>query len=169
MKIAFIGSHGVGKSAAASFLAAHLKRKHPEKSIKVIEENVREISKITGLNNPNFQKLAILDQLTKTEFYSNLYDIIICDRLAFDYMMYAEYNRTEVPSIYYKLAKEQIKSFDKIYFIRPSSNELINDGFRFTDVEERDIIDNIFEIKLNDFDVKYIEINNPYAKDFNWD
>ena len=56
MKYAFCGAHGTGKSAAAHFTASKFKKQYPHKTIKVLEEAVRESAKLVGINNENFQK-----------------------------------------------------------------------------------------------------------------
>lgn len=148
MKYAYIGTHGVGKSAAAHFLAAKLKRSHPELSIKVIEESVREISKISGINNPQFQKMAILDSLYKQELYIPLYDVIICDRTPFDYLIYGKFFGVQLDSTYEQLAIDNLKTFDYVYFIRPDYTPIIDDGFRLTDSREQISLDKVFDFAL---------------------
>ena len=149
MKYAYIGTHGVGKSAAAHFLAAKLKRAHPELSIKVIEESAREISKISGINNSQFQKMAILDSLYKQELYMPLYDVIICDRTPFDYLIYSKVFGVQLDSTYEQLAIDNLKIFDHIYFIRPDGTPLANDGFRLTNEREQIKLDKVFMFHLD--------------------
>lgn len=158
MKYAYIGSHGTGKSSAAHFLAAKLKKENPTRSVKVIEESVRNIAKIAGINNSNFQKLAILDSLYDQTLYSLTYNTIICDRLPFDYVIYAACHNVVLPPAYIKLAFDNITEFDKIFFVRPDDTPIADDGFRFTDVKERNKIDSVFKEYLDILEVPYEEI-----------
>jgi len=149
MKYAFIGSHGTGKSSAAHFLAARLKREDPTKSVKVLEESVRETTKLVGINNANFQKLAISESIYNQVFYSSVYDIVICDRIPLDYIIYAIHYGVVLPKPYYDIAIDNALEFDKIYFVRPDNTPIANDGFRFTDLEERAKIDIEFQNLLS--------------------
>lgn len=145
MKYAFVGSHGTGKSSAAHSLAAKLKKEDPTKSVKVIEESVRETAKLVGINNLNFQKLAITESIYNQVLYSSIYDVVICDRIAFDYMIYGVHNGIVLPKPYYDLAFTNAEEFDKIYFVRPDNTPIADDGFRFTDLEDRLKIDKLFK------------------------
>lgn len=157
-KIGFLGSHGTGKSSAAHFLAAKLKKEDPTKSVKVLEESVRETSKLVGINNNSFQKLAILDSLYDQILYSSTYDIIICDRIPFDYTVYADHYGVFLELDYYRLAYNNAKDFDKIYFVRPDNTPIANDGFRFTDIQDRNKIDELFKKTLEEYFIDYEEL-----------
>lgn len=158
MKYAFIGSHGTGKSSAAHFLAAKLKKEDPTKSIKVIEESVRITSKLVSINNANFQKASILGNLYDQVIYKSVYDIVICDRIAFDYLVYGKHFNIELSDAYRDMCIENAKKFDKIYFVRPDNAPIADDGFRFTDIEERNKIDLLFQDMLNYHEIPYEEI-----------
>lgn len=157
-KYAFIGSHGVGKSAASHILAAKLKKEDPTKSVKLLEESVRETSKLVGINNPEFQKLAILNSVYNQVLYGSIYDTIICDRIAFDYIVYAQYYGVKLDKSYHLLASNNAKEFDKIYFIRPDDTPIVDDGFRLTDVDIRNQIDRFFLCMLEEAKIPYEEI-----------
>jgi len=160
MKYGFIGSHGSGKSAAAHFLAAKLKKEDPSSTIKVLEEAVRENSKLTGINNTQFQKLSILDSLYNQVLYSSTYNVLICDRIAFDYIVYAQYYGVHLPTEYIDIAIQNAKEFDTLYFVRPDNTPIIHDGFRFTDVEERNEIDKLFKSMLLFYEIPFQELSS---------
>ncbi len=149
MKICFSGTHGSGKSSGAAYLASLLKQKHPEKSVIVLEENVRKIKRALNgeLNTDTFQKLAIVDQIQREIIEANLHDIIICDRSTLDPLVYAA-ELSELPRHeYVELALANMDTFNKVFFVRPDSQQqdIANDGFRFTDKEIRNRIDEAFE------------------------
>lgn len=157
MKYGFVGSHGVGKSAAAHFLAAKLKKEDPTKAIKVLEESVRIISKLAEINSLSFVKLSILDSLFQQELFNISYNTIICDRIPLDYLVYAEYFSKKIPYEYKMLAVENALKFDKIYFIRPDSTPIADDGFRLTNIEERNNIDELFKDMLVSWNIAFEE------------
>lgn len=159
MRIAYCGSHGTGKSSAAHFMAADLKRKDPTKTVKVLEESVRETAKLVGINNLNFQKLAISESIYNQVFYGSMYDILVCDRIALDYALYAVHYGVVLPKCYWDLAFHNAREFDKIYFVRPDNTPIADDGFRFTDVKERDSIDAIFKYHLDFAEIQYEELH----------
>lgn len=165
-KIAFVGAHGTGKSSAAHFLAAKLKKEDPTKTVKVLEESVRETAKMVGINNTNFQKLAILDSLYNQVYYSVNYDIIICDRIPFDYTVYADFYGVDLNLDYFRLAYQNAKEFSKVYFVRPDNTPIADDGFRFTDVEVRNNLDKSFKKALDAAFIEYEEITTEEV--FKW-
>lgn len=158
MKYAFVGSHGTGKSSAAHFLAAKLKKQNPTLSVKVLEESVRITNKLVGMNNTSFQKLSILDSLYKQELFKSVYNVIICDRVSFDYIVYGEYFNIQLSEAYKELCIENIQSFDDVYLVRPDSTPIASDGFRMTDTKQRDEIDILFYDMLNLYKVPFKEI-----------
>lgn len=173
MKICFIGTHGSGKSSGATHLASLLKRQYPEKSVVVIEENVRQVSRILNgeLNTDTFQKLAIVDQIKREIIESSLHDIVICDRTTIDPLVYAS-ALSKLPSIeYVDLALGNMDTFDKIYYIRPDNQEqnIVNDGFRFTNKEVRNRIDDTFQSWIELHNLKNVqEIRTSEVFTFNY-
>lgn len=145
-KISVVGTHGVGKSTLSYHLAALLKKAHPTKSVICLEENVREITKITDGNftSLEFTKLAIYDQLFREVKASLLYDIMVTDRSLVDYMIYGQLNGN-----YYGFDEDaplHMFGFNQIYFLRPDKvdSPIANDGFRDTDLDFRNKVDSEF-------------------------
>lgn len=147
IKIGFVGSHGTGKSSAVLLLAAQLKEKYKEKSVKALEENVREIARIFNnkINNTAFQKMCMVDHLQKEFLAEALYDVVVCDRTALDCLIYGLVYKIPLPPEYFSLAIEHLKSFTHIFFVRPDSTPIVADGFRDTDVILRNDVDSQFE------------------------
>lgn len=169
-KYCFTGSHGTGKSSAATFLAAILKKEHRSKSVKVIEENVREISNLFSgkINNPDFQRFCMIDHLHKELLAERVYDIIVCDRSAMDTLVYGLVYNITLPSEYFSLAMNHLHTFDHIFFVRPDDNnsEIANDGFRDTDQVIRNEVDKQFERMLNLWGGKYTIVKTKEIFDF---
>lgn len=172
IKYGFIGSHGTGKSSAATHLAAKLKQENRDKSVKVLEENVREISKLFNnkLNTPEFQKMCMVDHLQKEFLSEQLYDIIVCDRTALDTLVYGLMYGITLPPEYFSLALNHLNTFTHIYFIRPDLENatLVNDGFRDTDIKMRDLIDIEFERFLKMWGGKYTEVRTSEVFTFSY-
>jgi hypothetical protein len=161
IKICIIGSHGLGKSTSVLKCAHELKKLYHTKSIGVINENVKEVTRLTKeLNNSNFQKLGILDYVKKELESEGLYDILVSDRTAFDILVYGLYFNVEIPTEYQELAMSNLNTFTKVIFLRPDNYEqaIIDDGFRFTNIEERNEIDREFERLLILWGGEYIEL-----------
>ena len=173
LKIGFVGTHGAGKSSGATFLAARLKQKYPETSVKVLEENVRAIKRILGgdLNTPTFQKLVIADQLRRELVETSIHEIVICDRTTIDPLVYSELLSTLPPEEYVNLALSNVKTFDIIYFIRPDSynQSIIDDGFRFTDKKLRNQVDKKFEELLYKHNIAHIELTTQKIFSHNYE
>lgn len=146
-KVCVVGTHGVGKSTLSYHLAALLKKAHPTKSVICLEENVREISKITNgdLKCREFTRLAVYDQLFREVKNSLLYDIIVTDRTMIDYVIYGQLNGNSYGFL--DEAKLQLFTFNKIYYVRPDKidSPIANDGFRDTNLDFRNKVDFQFE------------------------
>ena len=172
MKICFTGAHGIGKSTAATHLASLLKQNNRNKSVVCLEENVRRISKLTNgkLNTIEFQKLAIADQIFRETSNELLHDIVISDRTLLDYLVYGVLEGNSLPWEYFLLVRKHLKTFDKIYFVRPSSYEdkIANDHFRDTDLEYRKQVDKKFKIMLKYGKVHYTEIKSDGILSFDY-
>lgn len=171
-KFAFIGSHGVGKSSAALQFASLVKSHDRSQSVKLIEENVREIAHLfdNKINNPLFQKLCMVDHLQKEFSAECIYDIIVCDRTAIDTLVYGLVYGIQFPSEYFSLALNHLSSFECLYFIRPDlkNNLLINDGFRDTDPVMQLKVDEMFERILKLWGGEYVEIRASEALAYNY-
>lgn len=177
-KYAFVGSHGTGKSSGASFLGSLLKKTFPKYSVKVIEENIREISPLFNnvLNTFEFQRIAMIDHLHKELIAEQIYNVVVCDRSALDTLVYGLCYGVKLPSEYFTLALHHMNTFNQVFFVRPDSqqSELANDGFRDTDVKQRNEVDGQFEKILKLWGGSFIEIRTsnifsfPYLEHINW-
>lgn len=163
-KIVYIGSHCIGKSTEVLTKAAELKVKYPFKSVKAIEENIREIMGKYKPNTTEFAKLCFTDCLYKEAYYSSLYDVLVVDRAPFDCLVYLQVHEDksleELLPEYAQLGVEHFKSYSEIYFMRPIdySRELLDDGFRDTNLVYRNNIDRMYEKILKHYNIKYTEI-----------
>lgn len=90
MKIAFIGTHGVGKTGLAWTLAGHLKKEGH--SVEMLPEAARMIAdmgfEINENSNEKSQNMILKKQISLENHYSRKYDILICDRSVIDNFVY---------------------------------------------------------------------------------
>lgn len=169
-KYVFIGSHGTGKSSAATYLASILKQHNRSKSVKVIEENIREVSRIflDKINTPSFQKLCMVDHLRNEFMSEQLYDLVVCDRTAIDTLVYGLVYDITLPAEYFSLAIDHLDSFEHVFFVRPDKfdTEIADDGFRDTDLIKRKEVDYQFEKMLKLWGGRYTEVKTSEIFDF---
>jgi nicotinamide riboside kinase len=172
MKIALVGSHGTGKSSAANHLGALLKKHDPSKSVKVLEENVREVARLANnqINTPEFQKLCFTHHLYHEFLYEALYNVLICDRSAVDTLVYGLASGVSLPSEYFNVALLNLNKFDHVFFVRPDALDakIAVDGFRSVDVEFRGKVDMFFEHVLKLWGGKYTEIRTREVFSFDY-
>lgn len=168
-KYAFVGTHGSRKSSAATYLAALLKQKFPGKSVKVIEENVREISRLfyDKLNIPASQKLIFIDHMHKEMFAEQIYDIVVTDRACVCGLVYAMCYKISLPSEYFSMALNHMHTFDKVFFVRPDKDDKpYDDGFRDTRLDFRLEVDSEYEKFLGLWGGEYIEMRSSQVFTF---
>lgn len=171
-KYALIGAHGCGKSSAACYLASKLKENNRKASVKTIEENVREVSKLFGdkLNGSDFQRLVMIDHIHKELIAEQIYDIVVTDRSAIDTLVYGIVYGIKLPSEYFSLAMNHMNTSDHIYFIRPDAPDMAiaNDGYRDTNIDIRNEVDIQFERMLKLWGGEYTEIRSREIYSFDY-
>jgi len=157
MKILVTGSHGVGKSTLSFLLAAHLKLKYRDKSVKVIEESIRDVSKIFNgvLNTPEFQKYVILDSICNEIKQKQSHQIVICDRTSIDPLVYGMMFGVALSKEFVDIAVNNLNTFTNIVYIKPDNTPIVDDGFRMLNVDERNTIDEQFNSLLQSWGGKY--------------
>ena len=147
-KIAFTGTHCVGKSTIIDTLA--------NKSwCEVIPECYRETANFFGLLCNGDTKKQCYDTSLHCFFLQMQKEIeiekksnkhILCDRTVFDCFLYNEVGNN-FQRINYKLyndcrkmAVNHLKTYDKIYFIKYEGYGIVDDGFRNIDVENQKLV-----------------------------
>ena len=161
MRIAIIGTQGVGKTTLAAQMFAYASQ-HGMKA-KFIHEIARDCPLPL---NENFTTEAATWIVSKhiceeIEARAKGADFIICDRSCFDPVIYAinkispnmqakEYYRT---SPLYRFAEHGLRTYDAIIYVRPVSYEILGDGIRSTNPLFQREIDDLFEKEL-----KYLQI-----------
>lgn len=159
MKIAILGTHGVGKTTLASQLFTYCTRLG--KNVRYIQEVVRDCP--FGLHEK--QSIDTVSWIVAKQIGYELdakargADIIICDRSAVDPVMYL-YAQVGVKLDEYgqnlsDLAHSWLTTYDTLIYIRPSEGPILADGFRSTDEKLQKTVDCEFSISIKDFTDTY--------------
>src|SRR3989338_520019 len=130
MKIAFIGTHGTGKTTLSHSLTAELKKRGINAAM--INETARKCSlpineKGSFATQMWIMSAQICDELETMQKYSH----IVCDRSVFDTYIYAIITEC-ANELIEKLSDDWIKSYDFLFKV-PIVHELMEDGIRSTD------------------------------------
>ena len=150
-KIAFTGTHGVGKTTAVFYYIASLKCKYQNKRIINLNENAAHsplpINKTTTVES---QQWIFCDQLAKEIALTSKYDLLVCDRTICDSIAYSRAtgiatNRQDLldfADYQYEFAKTFIKSYDYIVFKQIDTNNYwYKDGVRdVNDLSYRELV-----------------------------
>lgn len=148
MKIAIVGSHGVGKTT----LCRKLREVATDDGFSsiIITEKARECPyPINDGMCPATAKWVVCSQI-KAELEAeatNSFDYIICDRSCLDTMLYLE-NCTSFEVQDLRLADfalSHIETYDKIILVLSSYENLEDDGIRSQDIEFHIAMDESFE------------------------
>lgn len=173
MKIAIIGTHGIGKTTLAYIIAAEAKKKG--KNAVVINEVARRCPfPLNDKQVPEGAEWIISTQIShELSAKANKTEYIICDRSAYDpicYMKASKHNKSTYRSmkIY---AEEWLKTYDKIFLVIPDTKKIDSDGFRCTDVKFQELVNDQF---MHEFQVKNICVHQTvytseiFSPDISW-
>lgn len=157
MKIGIMGTHGIGKTTLAAQMFAHASK--TGRRVKLIHEVARSCP--MPINDKFTVKAAtwiVARHVTLgIEAEASGYDFIICDRSSFDPVAYAinivpedlRMKRYYRSSPLYKFAERDLRSYDVLIYLKPSSAEILSDGIRATDPEFQKKIAKIFDEELH--------------------
>jgi len=155
MKLAFIGTHGVGKTTLCFELAATLKRL--DLSVDLVKEVARSCPLPINRETTNAAQNWILHTQVSQEIeLSDGYDAIVCDRAVIDnyaYMVHATGRRPELEPF----IRHWMRTYDllvKVPVIAPPSF----DGTRDTSVDFQSGIDRLIDELLVDFDLEFLQL-----------
>jgi thymidylate kinase len=156
MKIAFIGTHGVGKTTLCYDLASALKRQGVHVDI------VKEVARLSPL--PINQKTSLeaqtwifMTQIAEEIRSGSQHDVVVCDRSVLDnyaYMMFAFGRQRAIESFMY----HWLKTYDLLFKV-PVSGALTADGVRDTDEFFARSIDQLVDRLLDERKVDHERLN----------
>jgi thymidylate kinase len=153
MKIAFIGTHGIGKTTLAYELCNELKKQHLD--VGFIDEIARRcpfpINESTSLEAQTWiMATTIARELELSKIYPNT----ICDRSVFDNYVYLYHKFGHIPEVH-GLVRYWVKTYDLLFKVPFTRKYLRPDGVRSTDLEFQESIDRKLTALLRDDGVPY--------------
>ncbi len=158
MKIAFIGTHGVGKTTLAYELCNELKKQSLD--VGFIDEIARRcpfpINEATSLEA---QTWILATTMARELELSKIYPNVICDRSVLDNYVYLHHKFGHVPELH-GLASYWVRTYDLLFKVPFTRKYLSPDGVRSTDLEFQEAIENELTQLLADDRVPYHNYDN---------
>ncbi len=153
MKVAFIGTHGVGKTTLAYGLAMRLKELGA--NVGFLEEVARRcplpINEETSLEA---QTWILMETIRREIELDNLYTEIVCDRSVIDNYCYLEFGLRRQPALF-DLACYWAATYDLLFKVPIRPELLQSDGTRSTDLAFQSAIDETLDTLLEEGGVQY--------------
>jgi len=158
MKIALIGTHGIGKTTAVLNLASELKKLGF--NVGIVEEVARicpfPINEKTTLKSQEWMLYKHhLNELEKEAQYN----IVISDRSILDVYCYY-YRFFGKNELMENFVKEKIKGYNFLFKMPINKDYLKKDNFRSTDIIFQKEIDEIMYSFLKQFDISFCEFES---------
>lgn len=155
MKIAFIGTHGVGKTTLCFELAAALKRL--DLSVDLVKEVARDCPlPINRETTDSAQNWILHTQVAREIELDAAFDAIVCDRAVVDnyaYMVHAAGRRPELEPF----IRHWMGTYDLLVKV-PVIAAPTYDGTRDTSVEFQMAIDRLLDELLSEFQLDVLEL-----------
>jgi nicotinamide riboside kinase len=153
-KIAFIGSHGTGKTTSAFQMAAEMKTKpeYGNSSIGIIAETARFCPyPINQDSGKHAQEWIFHKQLITELEMEKVHDVIICDRAVLDVVVYTDFIGQDIlAKRMFDFAVPHISSYTQLIFKSIKSNDFfINDGTRDMDPSYRKRIEDLYMDRIS--------------------
>jgi adenylate kinase family enzyme len=161
MKIAFIGTHGTGKTTLAHSLVTNLKKSGIDTGF--LSEIARSCPfPINQETTKKSQIWIILNQIIKEIEAEDAYKIIVSDRSVLDgYCYYVrKFGRSKIIE---PLIIEHLKTYDKLIYVPIRKGLLKKDKIRSTDSKFQKEVKDVFENLIKEFNLK-TTIFNENAK-----
>lgn len=153
MKIAFIGTHGIGKTTLAYELCNELKKQHLD--VGFIDEIARRcpfpINEATSLEA---QTWILATTIARELELNKIYPNVICDRAVIDNYVYLYHKFGHIPELH-SLASYWVRTYDLLFKVPFTRKYLRPDGVRSTDVEFQEAIDQKLEQLLLQDGIRY--------------
>lgn len=151
MKVAFIGSHGVGKTTLCYELASQLKREG------VHVDMVKEVARLSPLpinrqTSLDAQTWILMTQVAEEIRSQSYHDVVVCDRSALDnYAYMALACGRQKP--FERFVAHWMKSYDVLFKV-PIAGEAPVDGIRDTDAFFMRSIDQLVDTLLKEMKIE---------------
>lgn len=153
MKVAFIGTHGVGKTTLAFGMASHLKRLGA--NVGFLEEVARRcpfpINEDTSLEA---QTWILVETIRREIELGKVYPEIVCDRSVLDNYCYMELKFGRQPALF-GLVKHWSATYDLLIKVPINEEYLQVDGMRSVDHAFQRSIDELLDQLLAETGIPY--------------
>lgn len=161
LKLAFLGTHGVGKTTLCYDLAAHLKRL--DLNIDLVKEVARRcplpINEETTLDA---QSWILHTQVAEEIAALAMYEVVICDRSVLDNYAYLVARVGRRPELD-QLVGEWIKSYDALFKV-PVIQAPAFDGKRAVSRQFQLEIDSTIDELVREFDVRVVTLDAAHRE-----
>lgn len=154
MKVAFIGTHGVGKTTLAYGLAMHLKQLGA--NVGFLEEVARrcpfDINEGTGLQA---QTWILMETIRREIELEKIYAEVVCDRSVIDNYCYLELALGRRQALF-DLVRYWAATYDLLVKVPVREGFLQGDGTRSTDLAFQQAIDSKLDAILQEAAIRYL-------------
>lgn len=152
MKVAFIGSHGVGKTTLCYDLAAALKRQN------VHVDMVKEVARLSPLpinrqTSLDAQTWILMTQVAEEIRSAAHHQVVVCDRSALDNYAYMALACGRQP-VFERLAVHWMRTYDLLFKV-PIAGPPSPDGIRDTDELFMRAIDGLVDQLMEEKDIPF--------------
>jgi len=134
MKIAVIGTHGVGKTTLCKKLLLDFEALGD--NVVLLSEAVRDSPfPVNADFTPECALWVFVEQIRKELEASIKYDVVVCDRSIIDSLIYARALNVSSETLdkCFKPALSWMKTYDVVIYVTMDGTEIHSDGFRSTD------------------------------------
>jgi nicotinamide riboside kinase len=161
MKVAFIGSHGVGKTTLSYDLAAHLKRRGANVDI------VKEVARLSPLpinqrTSRDAQLWILMTQIAEEIRSVSQHDVVVCDRSVLDNYAYLARACGRQPEIE-RFVEHWLTTYDLLFKV-PIIGAPSPDGVRDVDEQFVHDIDALVDCLLADKATPHVRLD-PSGRD----
>lgn len=161
MKIAFIGTHGVGKTTLCFDVAARLKRL--DLGVELVKEVARacplSINRETTLDA---QAWILHTQIAEEIAAASRYEVVVCDRSVLDNYAYLVHQVGRRPE-YEELVRSWIRTYRGLFKV-PVAHPPSFDGIRDTGETFQNAIDRVIDELLEELGVPHVRLD-PLQRD----
>jgi len=155
MKLAFIGTHGTGKTTLCHLLTGEMKRRGMNAGM--VTEIARECPlPINKKSQPESQLWILMTQIARELDSQSKYEHVVCDRSVLDNYAYNVYNSGR-HALMEHMVDSWIGSYD-VLFKAPNCYPLVGDGVRDTDLRFQAEIDTLVDALLAEKSVPYVTL-----------
>lgn len=165
MKIAFIGTHGVGKTTLVYEFVTFLKKKGYNAD--VLTEIVRRCPfPINEERTLDTQRWILFKQITEEMELCNKNDIVVCDRSSLDSYAYL-FSKFGDDMLTLGVVSEWVKTYDLVFKVGINPEFLKEDGIRSVDKDFQKEIDMAVDVLIENLGIKvynFVSVKDCFEK-----